>query len=852
MRFKAKIALLLAVTVLAACKKEKTELVSMSAYMENVATDDGNGSKTYLTNDEMWVCWESSDQVDICPEHRVHTWHDGVDTIRFPVTNGFGSTLALLSRNIDKDEYTEIFHNPIYLFSPANLLNPVPNNAARTSWKITLPRVQPYRNDARSDHSFSSKVLPMVAYSQGVNEPYQYFHPVCGILRLQFYSTWSTEIIIDSVKIEGKSKLSGEFVLPVANSLGTPSIQDPEPYIKPVPVAAGTRRLDSTLVITGINKSIGGGHNDLYTFYVPLPATEDVTQSSSDPSIFYTHYKLRVTVHGHKTDLTPMKCSKIISDVAIHRCNVTKMRALNLESFVNDPGAGYGTSSVQLVGNGTQERPFQIYTYDDLVKVRTAFEDAKKGTPIVNGQPVKGMSDPGGPTYFKICRSGITIPNDGVWQTGRGIKNFKGYMYVESSTANNGTITNNSGYSLFESIADDGKVENLYLDGTLNTAVHDDDFSPFCHENNGLIVNCHNLCDVTIDDVNSSAYDRHLAGLCAINRGRIVGGANSGDLRSVTSNVAGICYTNYGIIEGSFTMSHAIPQGLNIAGVCFENASGGQVKDCIVSSSVNPVTSSGNVGVIVFENHGTISDCRSSGSLQYSVEGSIGGICNTNYGTVNDCSNTVEIVGCSNSVGGIVAVNMAGEIYNCDNEGDHQIVGMHGSNRATNAGGIVGWLQGGKIVNCYNTCEVIAATNSGGIVGKIEMASWVANPADRPVQNCWTAYDLHLLGYNADTICKMGYSCFSSHLSDFDTLRGCNRFSSATYQITGVLESYSTYTGGDITNGSRLVDALNYWVVTNGNSKYWRWKVNDDELMPRFDLSPSAKKGYLQRRRRVN
>ena len=42
-----------------------------------------------------------------------------------------------------------------------------------------------------------------------------------------------------------------------------------------------------------------------------------------------------------------------------------------------------------------------------------------------------------------------------------------------------------------------------------------------------------------------------------------------------------------------------------------------------------------------------------------------------------------------------------------------------------------------------------------------------------------------------------------------------------------------------------LKDALNYWVdfvnPTNG-SKYWRWTVNDDEYMPRFDMPAPAKR----------
>lgn len=822
----------------------------MNGRMENVTDADPNApnTKTYITNDERWVCWESTDQVLICPRDNRHSdARNNDDDVVFDVEGGVGTTTSLLTADIIKEAHANIFKNPIYLFSPETL-NPVKSG---DNWTITLPATQPYRETTTPDpdHSFSSKVMPMVAFSNGVQEPYQYFHPVCGILRLQFYSSSATEVEIEEILVEGKEpgststankQLSGVFTVTTSNHIGTRAIEDPEPFITPTSIS----NPDNTITITDIHKCVGGvSQGNLFAFYLALPYTKDPTQNFSDPDDFLDYYKLRITVKGHRTgDNVKVQCQRILQ-AKIHRCNITKMRALDLTSFVE---TGSGTSSVELVGDGSRDRPFQIYTYDDLLKVRTAFDDAK-GDPKVNGQAVKGINEAGGPTYFKICRSDIVIPADGVWTGNGGIKNFKGYMYFESSTANQGIIENNSNRALFESISQQGKVEGISLAGSVTVRARDI-YSPFCQENNGIMLNCHNYCDVTVDVYNSGSHKMYLAGLCAENRGTIIGGANSGDMRSDSSNVAGICYYNYGTIQGSFTISHATPKGKNIAGICFENMGGAIVKECIVSSSVNPINSSGNAGIIVFKNNSnaTISDCRVAGSLMFTANGSLGGICNTNYGTVKNCSNTVTLVGCNTSVGGIVAINEAGEVYNCDSEGDHEIRGSNGTNTATYAGGIVGWLKGGSINNCFNQCLVMLAINSGGIVGKIEMPAWRPSE-ERPVQNCWSGYGLNLHGYVYDTICKVGNTCFSASMSDFDTLSGCNRFHESLYHLTGILPSYVNYVHDQCSScpvelNMPLKDALNYWVDFVNPSKYWRWTVNDDEYMPRFDMPAPAKR----------
>ena len=848
--YKMALVALLLVGSMSACQKKVS--VSFGGQMENVQSIDSSGAKTYLSHAEEWVLWEAGDEIRVVEG-------TNTDYNDFRIVSGEGSLYAFF-----RGEATE-GSKKRYAFSPKSLYK----TRSGDVFTITLPAEQPYRTVADPatdpDHSFAPNVLPMVSFANSSLEDLEfYFHPVCGIMRLQFFRSAATEVTINSIDIESKDmQLSGDFTLKASNAIGSPVIEDPEPFVQP---KASPSEADKKVTITGINQTIGGSQSsNLCTFYVPLPSTKDLTanvSTNTDGSMTQDTYTLLVTVHGTQSG-NPVKCSKALK-VNIHRSNLTMLRALDLTTWVHDDGNSTiaGSVDVSLVGCGTKDRPFQIYTADDLVRVRNAFSSAN---PTVNGQPVVGY-DPDAkvePTYFKITRSDIVLMTQAAYDAlddsdplqaavkakaapwTSGINNFKGVMYFATSAAYSGGITNNSDQPLFQSVSANGRLEEIYVKGTMsNLNMTTDIFSPLCHTNNGYIIDCHNRCNVSVSA--SSASSKYLAGICAINNNVIEGGANDANLSTSTSNVAGICYRNNasGKIMGSFALSRAVPSGVNIAGVCFENY--GLVKDCLISSNVNPVRSSGNWGVIVFENKSgaTVENCRSAGALVYTTTGSIGGICHTNYGTVCNSSNTVTLVGASGSIGGVVAVQEAGEIYNCDSEGDHYIEGSTNNRTADNAGGIVGWLKGGTVKNCYNHCRVGLATNSGGVVGRVEMPSYTST---RPLENCWSGYGHKFKGTTSDTICKMGKFCFSATYGDFDTINGngCNIFSNVTYKITNLHQGPNTLSYIDMSGyglsdtpgeESYLVDALNYWVnnVSGNTSKYWQWVVPDGEVMPRL------------------
>lgn len=651
----------------------------------------------------------------------------------------------------------------------------------------------------------------MVAFEDAGVDNTIYFHVVAGILRLQFYSTSGDAAkTISSITFEEVSatpkQISGNFEVH--------DITYNMPYLTATDASTEANR---KITITGINQAISDTR--LLTFYLPLPA---VTSASA-----YTNYKLKVTITASDNSTFEKTLG-----ADIHRRNITMMPALQITSWSSN------AAEIRLVGSGTKDRPFQIYTAEELDLVRQAFASEN---PIINGQRVKGVANSktgntDNATHFKIVRSDITLLNETdyealseedklshkyvYWQGG--IPNFKGYMYFASSTATNGGITNESNAPLFASISSEGVVDRVYVKGTSTPSVSAA-FSPMCNVNNGTMIECHNRCAVTLSSSNG------LAGLCVTNNGTITGGANGAALVTA-GNVAGICLTNSSgaTVQGNFSLSSAVPQGANIAGIAFTNQ--GDVVDCQVSSNV-PMNSTGNWGIIVFNNAstGVIDNCIATGTVVYTVNGSVGGICNTNSGTVKNCSNNVEIRAGDGNVGGIVATmnNAAAKVFNCRSEGTHFITGaISQADVADNCGGIVGELVKGSVKNCYNNCRVEAATNTGGIIGYLHADN------EAIVENCWNGYSKNFAGLY-EPGAKLGAFCFSKMQSDFASGQ-CNLIDTEDWTVESMLSGQvQSYKDGP------LYVPLNVWVTDNDDPNngldYYSWTTNTTHApYPRF------------------
>ena len=838
------ITLLAAATLLTAgCKKE--EILSFGGQMDQFTVTDEDGQKTYLGHAEKWIYWESGDDIK--------AYVDGA-TSKCNLVSGSGTLEAFF-----RSESTLAEDRPVYAIYPYSSGEGA-TFSGNTCNGLVFPAVHPYREAGTPtdpDSSFGRGAMPMVAWETNGTDHEIFFHVVAGILRIQIFS--SEYKIIDEITFVEDGAANGSSNKQISGPFTVNDVQYNMPWLVGTSVTDANR----TIKITGINKQVGP--DKLLTFYLPLPAVGE--GGSGTPNTVaansYTHYILKMTV---KT--TDNKYFTRTLGADIHRRNITMMRALQVTSW--SEAGGVGTSNVQLVGSGTKDRPFQIYTGKELEQLRDVY--IYDGT--INGQPIHGMSDSEEPTYIKIVRSDIELLNSTDYNNlsdaeqqnpssrfanwTRGIPNFRGYMYFASSTATNGGITNRSDHPLFESIATDGYVYRVYVKSKQRdvatdvavtpTVVAGGSFSPMCNVNSGTMNECHNKCKVSVSG------NVNLAGLCVTNNGTIIAGANEAEL-TTEGNVAGVCFNNNGTIQGNFTISAAVPQGNNIAGIAFNNNNGASVKDCQVSSN-SSVTSTGNWGVVVFDNKSgaEIDNCTSTGTVVYTIEGSVGGICNINSGTVKNCTNNVEIRASQGNVGGIVATmdNADAVVYNCCTRTPFLYGAIDNSRVATNIGGIAGQLLKGKIYNCYNASRVTGATNSGGMIGNL------ANDVDVDVQNSWSAQGQGFVGLYDDGA-HVGVFCFSATIA----ATYCNLIYNASsapssndvYKIREMRTNQDQSLGGDV-DPSALVGqhcgvALNAWVTKHQNENgrvYLNW-VQTEGAVPIFyeEIPIVGKKSYRRR-----
>jgi hypothetical protein len=149
--------------------------------------------------------------------------------------------------------------------------------------------------------------------------------------------------------------------------------------------------------------------------------------------------------------------------------------------------------------------------------------------------------------------------------------------------------------------------------------------------------------------------------------------------------------------------------GKNYLGL-FGVVSGGEIKNLGLENV--SVTGSLAVGGLAGDNHGTISNCYSTGAVTCST--AVGGLVGDNYGDISNCYSQGTING-GTFVGGLVGRHNSGNISNCYSS-DAVIGGDH-TNRV---GGLVGENDGGSISNCHSTGTVtgmFSVDYFGGLVG---------------------------------------------------------------------------------------------------------------------------------------
>lgn len=813
--------------------------------------EDSTGSKVLLYHEEEWTRWEQDDELTIFALDDDYKSMASLGSARFEYHEGEAYNKGTFripeggdGINAAAKHYFAVFPAA---FAPASIAANTPT--------INLGHTVTYRaNDSPSDnqhpdnsnagngdHSFGASMFPMVGYHHDGGRTGMdslRFHTVAGIMRIQVWRPASlSAYTIKDIKLTSIGNASGaqnlSYAYKLSGSFNVQRYRDNNPYVQSAfcdANSSGDASVTYQMADSDNPRTIGGANGKLWTFYIPLPAQGTAKDQT-------THYMLRMTLHLHNATQGDRYFHKGIK-VDIHRQNITMMPAISIDesdvqlsTSATWPAGGTATNGeVCIVGNGTIDRPFRIYTGAELDRVRQAFTSS---SPSINGIPVTEN------TYFKVVRSDIRLmPTQAsydaldaakkkgavVWT--EGIRNFKGNMEFKSASTTRGGIINMSTTPLFESISEEGTVERMQIRGNVTYNTGGNVFSPLCKTNNGTMIDCH------VKDTITSTNGKNIAALCVTNNGTIVGGANEAPL-TTNADVSGCVWENNGMLQGSFSLSSAVPVGNNIAGICMHNY--GRMQFCQVESNISP-NSQGNWGIIAFYNHayednngvtryGIVDRCISSGSVVFTTTGSIGGIVHTNEGIVKNSSNKVTLRGASGAVGGIVSVMTGGEVYNCDAEGNHWIDGNGGISvtlRATYAGGIVGHLEGGAIRNSYNHCRVDGAIKSGGIVGSFDEGS--------VIENCWTTYRHNFIGDDNFTgrniiHCFSGFINDYSYYIDFTNITGCNIVDTNTrcvidnkHYLTDVEYGCTTTYNGTTSNDHYFGYYLQYWVENVGNA----------------------------------
>lgn len=671
-------AMLLIAGLATGCQKTTSDF-EILATSERAET--GDASKTRLVHEHL-VVWEEGDAVSFSQEGKKEN-----------IKAAFQSTYTQSSDSEEKEinavfkpvvENTKVSLNGKYIaLFPYN----GGNQLSSGNVQIFLDPEQGYRDD----NSFDSSACPMVAYGgfmDGEDRVVRMlFHNLSGLVRIQVFNTATGVSTANLEKItitsNGTQKLSGTF-----------TVNDYDQYAPSLSGGTG-----NTITITP-DTLLPIAEKGL-VFYVSLPATHGTN------TVNYSDMTIKIEANnGNGANLVMQRG---IASIPVRRNGITYMPALNIDSW--SQGSGYGSASSGISGCGTADRPFLIYSVEDLCKVR---DICNSNTPVLNGVKLDNVN-----VRFKLMRSDITL-DDNNWTDN--IHDFR-CLLVYSANSNNSTpgITNNSSRPIIQNLW--GGVSGLTVKGSFNRSPREGDtaqYSPLCHtiEVSGNLTNC------AVSSAAQYVYTQGnlaIAGLCVYNKGKISGCGCRGKMGA--TKISGICYQNAGTIEKCYAASpmqatpYSSTQEVSAAGICFNNL--GTVKECYMAANINKNRT--RWGGIVFNNSGTVEQCYldASGIIQSTV--GVGGIVYKNEGAkavIDYCWSDADLIDVtSGGAGGVVHTMVSGEVRNC-----FRGRGMGGITcRGGATGGVVAYMQGGTIANsyCYGDMTQSTVAQKGTFAGAI-------------------------------------------------------------------------------------------------------------------------------------
>ena len=329
---------------------------------------------------------------------------------------------------------------------------------------------------------------------------------------------------------------------------------------------------------------------------------------------------------------------------------------------------------------------YKVYTASGLLTwMQEAAEGASSNSKIVH---LELMAD-------------ITLPADAVWTPiGDNHYNYTSYSYKgnvdgHGHTISNLTINAETNQAGFIGSLAIGSVKNLKFANVNVSSTTSYTGVVVGYNRSGTIENCHVLSG-TISSTNT--YTGGIVGYGPTDAVSVTNCTNAAVISSTSSNVGGIA----GRSDVEKCKNTALVSGTSHVG----GITGfGDVNDSENSASVTGTKE--YVGGISAE--GNVARSKNYGDVATAnTRDRVGGI--TAYGDVTDSENTGNVSG-KNNLGGITG---QGGAVNCTNTGD---VTSHGNQCKT--GGISGYSKT-DISNCTNTGNVSGQNDMGGIVGYIE------------------------------------------------------------------------------------------------------------------------------------
>jgi len=359
-------------------------------------------------------------------------------------------------------------------------------------------------------------------------------------------------------------------------------------------------------------------------------------------------------------------------------------------------------------GSGTQQDPYQIYNIGHLEELRDSIYHIIANRNRTTNRHYILMNDITDSVRFTI----------GGNFSSHGSTHFRGYFNGNGFTI---TIALDSGGALFGGLDSNRIIENLNVDGRINS-VHDRGYAAgICLFNydqrgffyGGIIRNCNNYATIDVDGPEP-------AGITVANRGFVIDCNNYGSIYFTRGYAGGICArnsslvqnsNNYGLIQGRGYVTFQFSIGY-VGGIVGSNGITGQVIGCNNYGEID-IETGFSVGGIVGHNEGFVSHCINSGNLKHDNfwGGNVGGIVGNNGISEFDTSSTSpRIIEFCLNIGSIKSIS-EGSSFRGGFAGG--IAGRCAEERTGRANSLIGVFNNAN----YGFVEGIGKNRIGGIVG---------------------------------------------------------------------------------------------------------------------------------------